>query len=60
MFNLNAPHIHILLIHFPIVLSVVAPCILAYGLSRKSEEIIRISLFIFIIMAIVGISVFWA
>lgn len=59
-FSLSAVHIHLLLNHFPIVLSIVSPVLLAYGMFTKNSETIRISLFLFITMALVSIPVFLA
>lgn len=57
-FPLNSVHFHLILVHFPIVLSTILPFLLIYWLYRKNNEIIKLSLFGFIITALISIPVY--
>lgn len=59
-FAFNAVHIHLLLNHFLIILSIVGSLMIIYWFYRKNEETIHISLFIFLAIAIISIPVFLA
>ncbi len=55
---MDAVHIHLILVHFPIVGTLFGLIILAIGLYKKNEILQKTSLVIFILMAIVTIPVF--
>ena len=55
---MDAVHIHLLLTHFPIIGTLLGVAILAYGLFFKNDAIQKLSLLIFIAMALVAIPVF--
>ena len=55
---MDATHLHLMLTHFPIVGTVIAIAILAYGLFSSNDQIKKVALFTFIAMAILTIPVF--
>lgn len=57
-FGFNAIHYHLLLNHFPVVLSVFGPMVFVYGLYRKNTEIIRVALLTFIASALISVPVY--
>lgn len=56
---MNPAHIHLLLNHIPLIGSAMAILLLAVGLARKSAELKKASLWIFVIAAIVTIPVYF-
>ena len=55
---MNAAHLHLLLNHLPVIGTVVAVLLLAYALLRKSGELTRIALGMFVILAFFGLAVY--
>jgi uncharacterized membrane protein len=55
---MNAAHIHLLLNHIPLIGAAVAILLLAVGVVRKSAELKKTSLWIFVIAALVTIPVY--
>jgi uncharacterized membrane protein len=55
---MDATHIHLILTHFPIVGTMIGIGILAYGQFSKNDEIKKVALVIFVLMAILTIPVF--
>ena len=49
--NLNAAHIHLLVNHIPVFGTVFAALLIAWGLLRKSEEVLRLGLVVAVIVA---------
>ncbi|EKE26335.1 MAG: hypothetical protein ACD_4C00324G0001 [uncultured bacterium (gcode 4)] len=59
-FPINAVHIHLLLNHFPVVLSVIWPVILVVWLFLNKKEVINTSLFIFIFVSLLSIPIYFS
>lgn len=55
---MDATHLHLILTHFPIVGTIIGIGILAYGQFSKNDEIKKVALVTFILMAILTIPVF--
>ncbi len=55
---MDATHIHLILTHFPIVGTIIGTGILAYGQFSKKNDIKKVALITFILMAILTIPVF--
>jgi formate hydrogenlyase subunit 3/multisubunit Na+/H+ antiporter MnhD subunit len=55
---MSAAHIHLLLNHIPILGSIFGLLVLCYGMLRKSDEIKKTSLGVFVITALVTIVVY--
>jgi len=55
---MDAAHFHLILNHFPIIGTLIAVAILAYGLYAKNDSIKKVALVTFILMAILTIPVF--
>ncbi len=55
---MDATHLHLILTHFPIVGTIIGIGILTYGIITKKDEIKKIALAIFILMAILTIPVY--
>jgi len=55
---MDATHLHLILTHFPIVGTIIGIGILAYGQFSKNDEINKVALVTFILMAILTIPVF--
>jgi formate hydrogenlyase subunit 3/multisubunit Na+/H+ antiporter MnhD subunit len=55
---MTAAHLHLLLNHIPILGSIFGLLVLSYGLLRKSDEIKKTSLGVFVITALVTIPVY--
>ncbi len=55
---MDTTHLHLILTHFPIVGTIIGTLILAYGIYLKNNQTIKISLLIFIFMAIISVPVF--
>ena len=53
--NLNPAYWHLLLNHLPIVGSIIAVLILAYGMLSKSEAIVKMSYWLFIVLAVFAV-----
>ncbi|HSU17398.1 hypothetical protein [Longimicrobium sp.] len=49
--NLNAAHIHLLVNHIPVFGTVFAALLIAWGLLRKSEDVLRLGLAVAVIVA---------
>lgn len=52
--------IHLLLNHVPIIGSLIASAILAWGMLRKNEEVMRVSFCLLIVSAIVALPVYFS
>ena len=50
--NLNPAHIHLLVNHIPVFTTIFAALLVAWGLLRKSEEVLRLGLAVFVIAAL--------
>lgn len=57
---MNEAQIHLLLNHVPIMGSLIATAILAWGMIRKNEEIIRVSLYLLIGSALAALPVYFS
>lgn len=55
---MDALHIHLLLNHFPIIGTIIGIVLLLIGFTRKSDEIKRISLGVFFVIALLTIPVY--
>ena len=55
---MDATHLHLTLTHFPIIGTLFGMAILAYGQFSKNNTIIKVSLVIFILMALLTIPVY--
>ena len=55
---MDATHLHLVLTHFPIVGTIIGIGILAYGQFLKNDDIKKIALVTFMLMAIITIPVF--
>lgn len=55
---MNQAHIHLLLNHIPLIVAGVAALLLAFALVRKSAELKRVSLGLFVIAALITIPVY--
>ena len=55
---MNAAHIHLLFNHFPIIGSIFSSLVLAFGIIRKNEIIIKTGLFLFILTGLLAIPAF--
>ena len=55
---MDATHLHLILTHFPIVGTIIGIGILAYGQYSKNDDIIKVALVTFVLMAILTIPVF--
>lgn len=51
---MSAVHLHLLLNHVPVIGTLVAIALLAFALLRRSAELTRVSLGMFVVLAIVG------
>lgn len=57
---MEATHLHLILVHIPIVGSFIGLSILTYGLYSKNSEVKRTALAIFVLIALVTIAVFFS
>ncbi len=55
---MDATHLHLILTHFPIVGTIIGIGILAYGQFAKNDDIKKVALITFIVMAILTIPVY--
>ncbi len=55
---MDATHLHLILTHFPIVGTIIGIGILAYGQFANNDDIKKVALITFIVMAILTIPVF--
>ncbi len=55
---MNYAHIHLILNHVPVLGTVFGLLILTYGLNRKSEEVLKVGLIVFVGAALVTIPVY--
>ena len=55
---MDATHLHLILTHFPIVGTIIGVGIMAYGQFSKDDEIKKVALITFVLMAIITIPVF--
>jgi uncharacterized membrane protein len=55
---MDATHLHLILTHFPIVGTIIGIGILAYGQFGKNDDVKKVALVTFVIMAILTIPVF--
>jgi hypothetical protein len=56
--RMNPVHMHLLLNHLPVVGTLGAVAILAYGLLRRSAEVTRLSLGLLVVLALLGAAVY--
>lgn len=57
---MNPAHLHIILNHIPVIAIPFSAALLAYGLLRKSEEVKKVSLIAFVVVAALTIPTFLA
>jgi uncharacterized membrane protein len=57
---MNPAHLHIILNHIPVIGIPFSAALLAYGLLRKSEEVKKVSLMAFVVIAVLTIPTFLA
>ena len=57
---MNAAHLHLILVHIPIVAVPLMTAILCYGIKRKSPELIRTTLVILFLSALITIPAYLA
>ena len=55
---MNFAHLHLLLNHLPVIGVAFAFLVLAWGIYRKNEEVIRTSLLLFVLVALITIPTF--
>lgn len=55
---MNATHLHLILTHFPIIGTLLGSLILIYGIFTKNTSIKKLSMLLFIAMALVAIPVY--
>src|SRR5215210_2618949 len=55
--NLNAAHLHIMLNHVPVFGSLFAALLIAWGLLRKSEDVLRLGLALAFVVGIAAAGV---
>lgn len=55
---MNSTHLHLALNHIPVLGTVFGMSLLAYGLWRRSEELKRVALGVYVIVAIMSIPVY--
>ena len=55
---MNFAHLHLLLNHLPVIGVAFALLVLAWGIYRKNEEVIRTSLLLFVLVALITIPTF--
>lgn len=55
---MNFAHLHLLLNHLPVIGVAFALLVLAWGIYRKSEELIRTSMLLFVLVALITIPIF--
>ena len=55
MINLNPAHWHLLVNHLPIVGSIIGLFILGYGIFSKAEVVIKMSYWLFIVLAVFAV-----
>lgn len=56
---MNLAHIHLILNHFPVIGMVFGFLLLAFAMVKKSEELKRVSLGVFIIIALLALPVYF-
>jgi hypothetical protein len=56
---MNAPHWHLAMNHLPVVGMFFGTLLLGFGLWRKSEEVIRVSLGFLVLVALTGVPVYF-
>ncbi|PKL78444.1 MAG: hypothetical protein CVV27_03310 [Candidatus Melainabacteria bacterium HGW-Melainabacteria-1] len=57
---MDPTHLHLMLTHVPVVGSLLATAVLAFGLLRGQQEVIRISFYLFVFSAIVALPVYFS
>ncbi len=57
--QINWPHVHLIINHFPVVGVLGGILLLVYALIRKSEEVKMVSLGLFVLIALMTIAVFF-
>ena len=57
---MNPAHLHIILNHIPVIGIPIAAAVLTYGVIRGSEEVKRVGLIVFIVMAVITIPAYLA
>jgi hypothetical protein len=56
---MNWAHLHILLNHAPVIGMVIAVCLLVWGLWQRSDDVLRASLIMISVLALVSIAVYF-
>jgi hypothetical protein len=56
--HINWAHVHLMINHFPVIGMPIGILLLAYALVRKSEEVKTAGLGLFVLIALMTISVF--
>ncbi|MCI0564610.1 MAG: hypothetical protein MN733_39585, partial [Nitrososphaera sp.] len=56
---MNLAHVHLLLNHFPVIGTVFGFLFLAYAMAKKSEELKKVSLGIFVLIALIALPVYF-
>jgi uncharacterized membrane protein len=57
---MNSAHIHLLFNHFPIIGSIFSSLVLAFGVIRKNEVIIKTGLSLFVLTALLALPAFFS
>ena len=57
---MNPAHLHIILNHIPVIGIPIGAALLIYGLIRRSEEVKRVSLLVFVVVAIITVPTYLA
>jgi hypothetical protein len=57
--DMNGAHLHLVLNHIPVLGSVFAAGLLAYGIGRRCKEVTRVALFVLAIAAAGGVVVYF-
>jgi uncharacterized membrane protein len=56
---INAAHLHLMLNHFPVIGILFGMMLFLYGLARRSEEIKKVSLAVFVLLAFITVPVYF-
>lgn len=55
---MNAAHLHLILVHFPVVLTPVAALLLAFGLYRRQSSTATVALVLFVVSTLLCVPAF--
>jgi uncharacterized membrane protein len=56
---INAAHLHLMVNHFPVIGILFGMMLFLYGLARGSEEIKKVSLGVFVLLAVITVAVYF-